>query len=285
MLTTGLIVLFLSFFPRRKKALLRLKKMSSHKDPVSSPKSRVLSQIGKYSSELSSRIGKIILGKQKKIIALIKDKLPELEIDENKLCGTIFICALISGLAVLLILKVTPAGIFLSSGASFLGGIIPIINLKRKSERLNEQMLTALPHTSDLLHSFILGGHNIDQAFRSAAELSPEPLKSVLMRAVAEIQMGVARSTAFERIEKRYKIPELSFLLRFIADSEERGYPLSYALGVISQQIRAVTRDQLKSRVAKAPLKMLAPLVFLILPASVILTVGPTVLLVLDKGF
>lgn len=281
---TGLLTLGLSFFPYRRKALLRLRKISLSGAETDTSKSGIITTFRRIYSDLSSKIGRMLPAALKDRVGVIKQKFPQIDIDVERLSGLIVLCALIPGSAVLIIFRLSPEAVVLSIPASLIGGSIPIISLKRKSEQQKEKILRALPHMSDILLSFILGGQNIDHAFRSAAELSPEPLRSVLVKASMEIEMGVARRTAFERVEKKYNIHELSLLLRFLTSSEERGYPLSHALAVISREIRAIRRDELKAQVAKAPLKMLAPLIFLILPASVILTVGPTVLLMFNRG-
>ncbi len=282
---TSILTLTLSFLPHRKKALSRLKKISPSKVKKHDSKSEIISILSRIYSDLSLKVGMMLPKSLTARVKVIEQKISWVEIDPEKLSGSIVLCAIFSGLGTFVIFKFSFEALILSTLASILGGAIPVISLRKKSNQQKEKIFRAIPHTSDLLLSFILGGYNIDLAFKSAAELSPEPLKSILVKASAEIEMGLARRTAFERIEKKYNLHELSLLLRFLTGSEERGYPLSHALEVISREIRALRKDQLKAQVAKAPLKILAPLVFLILPASVILTVGPTVLLMLNRGF
>lgn len=99
------------------------------------------------------------------------------------------------------------------------------------------------------------------------------------------MELGSTRAEAFERLLERCPLPELASLLRTLLEAERRGHPLAGTLEVFSREIRLRRRDQLRVIVAKAPLKLLAPLVFLILPASVILTVGPTFLTTMMHGF
>lgn len=166
-----------------------------------------------------------------------------------------------------------------------LGFMLPRVMAARNRNHYLEAVRGCLPHMADMLYAFVLGGKNLDQAFRGAADASPEPLESLLTQAVRELELGASREESFGRMLERCPLPELSSLLRSLIEAERRGYTVSTTLAVFSREIRLRRRDQLKVTVAKAPLKMLAPLVFLILPASVLLTVGPTFLVTLSKVF
>jgi tight adherence protein C len=99
------------------------------------------------------------------------------------------------------------------------------------------------------------------------------------------MELGSSREDAFNHVLERCSVPELSSLLRSLLEAERRGHPLAAALEVFSRDIRLRQRDRLRVVVAKAPLKILAPLIFLILPASILLTVGPTFLATFNKVF
>jgi len=126
---------------------------------------------------------------------------------------------------------------------------------------------------------------DFDQAFRAAAMLAREPLRSILSQSVREMELGSTRREAFDGLTGRCPVRELSSLLNSLLEAEKRGHSLSSSLAVFSHEIRLRRRDQVREAGAKAPLKMLVPLIFLILPASVLLTVGPTFLVTLQRVF
>lgn len=184
---------------------------------------------------------------------------------------------LLSGLSYLS-LAAAPAG-------SALGFVLPSLLASRRYGRYLDSLKAALPGVADILYASVLGGRNLDQAFRSATSAAAEPLRTVLGSALVEIELGASHAEAFERLLERCPLPELAALLRSLLESEKKGYPLSRTLEVFSRDIRLKRRDELRAKAARAPVKLLAPLVFLILPASVILTVGPTFLVALKRGF
>jgi Flp pilus assembly protein TadB len=165
------------------------------------------------------------------------------------------------------------------------GLLLPRVMAGRRNKRYLASVRKALPDTADMLYALVLGGKNLDQAFRGASHQSKEPLRSVLMRAVHEVELGSTRAEAFARICSNCPVRELDSLLQSLLQAEKRGSSLSMTLSVFSREIRLRRRDELRRSAAKAPLKMLAPLVFLILPASVLLTVGPTMLATVQRMF
>lgn len=183
----------------------------------------------------------------------------------------------------LLMFRFTPAALASAPALSVPGFLLPRWIISRRRNRFEESVRQGLPQAADMLYAFVLGGKNLDQAFRGAAEASAEPLGALLQRSVREMELGASRDEAFARLLERCPLPELASLLRTLSEAERRGHSLSATLEVFSREIRLRRRDQLRVMVAKAPLKMLAPLVFLILPASVLLTVGPTFLVTLKK--
>ncbi len=164
---------------------------------------------------------------------------------------------------------------------SAVGFMLPVMLASRRRKAYLGSVLADLPYAADLLFAHVLGGKNLDQAFRGAAKMCPGALGELLTRAVREMDLGAGRDEAFAELTGRCPVGELSSLLRSLLESERRGHELSETLGVFSREMRLRRRDEVRTKVAKAPLQMLAPLVFLILPASVLLTVGPTFLVTL----
>lgn len=186
-------------------------------------------------------------------------------------------------LAILTAFRLSPPGLVFLVPAAALGLFYPVMLASRRRTRYLDAVQGALPHTADMLYAYILGGRNLEQAFRGAAQSSTHPLKPLLLEVVGKMELGSSREEAFNGLIESCPLPELASLLRSLLEAEQRGYPLSTTLEVFSRDIRLRRRDRVRVVVAKAPLKILAPLVFLILPASVLLTVGPTFLATLKR--
>ncbi len=186
---------------------------------------------------------------------------------------------------VLLLTGFSSASLVLAVAMAAFGVLLPRLACARARVRYLEAIRKALPDTADLLYALVLGGKNLDQAFRGAAALAREPLGPFLRHTVREIELGSTRAEAFARLSKRCPVAELASLLKSLLEAERRGHSVSSTLSVFSREIRLRRRDELREAGARVPVKMLAPLVFLILPASVLLTVGPTFLATLERVF
>jgi Flp pilus assembly protein TadB len=203
----------------------------------------------------------------------------------GRLAGICVYATLGLPVAVMMLTRFSTAGLALAPVLAAFGLLLPRIIASRAKARHVEAVRRDLPDTADMLYAYVLGGKNLDQAFKGAARFAPEPLGPFLLHSVREMELGSTREESFERLGVRCPVSELRSLLRSLLEAERRGYPLSASLDVFSREIRLRRRDQLREAGAKAPLKMLAPLIFMILPASVLLTVGPTFLATLQRVF
>ncbi|MBN1289430.1 MAG: type II secretion system F family protein [Actinobacteria bacterium] len=203
---------------------------------------------------------------------------PFLEFPAEVLAGLRISAVVCLPLALLMMTDFSAAGIALSIPGAFLSALMPRVIASRRQCSFFYEIRRALPNTADILYSLVLGGKNLDQAFKGAAELSTGPLKDILSTAISEMELGASKEESFDRLAGRYPVPQLSSLLRSILEAEKRGLELSETLKVYSRELRMRHRDELRVRVAKAPLKILIPLVFLILPSAILLALGPTLL-------
>jgi tight adherence protein C len=72
-------------------------------------------------------------------------------------------------------------------------------------------------------------------------------------------------------------------LLDLVSDGQRSGAPLGRALGVLATDLRTARRRQAEERARAVPVKLLFPLVFLALPAFVLLTIAPALLAALER--
>jgi tight adherence protein C len=72
-------------------------------------------------------------------------------------------------------------------------------------------------------------------------------------------------------------------VLALLSDGQRSGAPLGHALGVLATDLRTSQRRRAEERARAVPVKLLFPLVFLALPAFVLLTVAPAVLVAFER--
>lgn len=115
-------------------------------------------------------------------------------------------------------------------------------------------------------------------AFRRAAALQGGPLGEELGRAGREIDLGVDWRGALGHVVGRTEAPGLRRLSATLTRAHRLGTSARASLRAIADELRGERRARAEESARRAPVKMLFPLVFLILPAFLLLTVGPVLL-------
>ncbi|MFM7719155.1 MAG: type II secretion system F family protein [Actinomycetota bacterium] len=135
-----------------------------------------------------------------------------------------------------------------------------------------------LPLLLDLLASATSAGLSPILAFRAAADALPGPLGAALAPVSAEALFGGTLVDGVREVARRLSLPDLERAGRLLERSGSLGTPLSVALRELAADHRRDHQRRAEQRARTAPVRMLFPLVFLILPAFLLLTVVPMLL-------
>src|SRR5438445_488731 len=109
------------------------------------------------------------------------------------------------------------------------------------------------------------------------------PLTDEFRRALAEIRVGKSRREALRDIVPRTEVPALTNFIGAIIQAEQLGVSISKVLQVQSEQLRVERRQRAEEQAAKAPIKMLFPLVGCIFPSLFIIILGPAIILIMQN--
>jgi tight adherence protein C len=186
------------------------------------------------------------------------------------------LCAAAAGLAVGLMAGVM--AIVIAPVGAWIGYRLPQILLRRRIARRREQAATALPDSVDLLAVCTHAGLNLALSLKRVAARSRGVLGQELTRTLEEIELGVPRQTALRSLAKRNPDGDLEALVGVLENAERFGTEVSGSLENFSQEVRSRRRRSAEEQARRAPIKILFPLVFLILPAFVLLSVVPLML-------
>src|SRR5437762_3270446 len=95
--------------------------------------------------------------------------------------------------------------------------------------------------------------------------------------------MGRSRRDALRDVAKRADSQPINNFIRAIVQAEQLGVPIAKVLQIQSNQLRIERRQRAEEAAAKAPVKMLFPMVGCIFPTIFIVILGPAILTVV-KG-
>ena len=170
---------------------------------------------------------------------------------------------------------------FISAAAlGGLGFFLPEIWLSRRIKKRQKAILLAVPDTLDLLTISVKAGLSFDGALSKVIEKVSGPLSNEFRRALAEVRVGKVRRDALRDIVPRTEVPALSNFIGAIVQAEQLGVPIAKVLQIQSEQLRIERRQRAEELAAKAPIKMLFPLVGCIFPSMFIVILGPAVILI-----
>jgi len=93
-----------------------------------------------------------------------------------------------------------------------------------------------------------------------------------------EARMGKTRREALRTMANRLNMPEISSLVRTLIQSDRMGTGIDEALRIHSEESRLVRFEKGERLALQAPLKLLIPLIFCILPVVFIIVAGPIIL-------
>ena len=170
---------------------------------------------------------------------------------------------------------------FLMAGAGLLfGWTIPEFWLGGRVRKRQHAILLQIPDALDLLTISVRAGLGFDAALGKVVEKLVGPLTDEFRRALAEVRVGKSRREALRDIVPRTEVPPLTNFIGAIIQAEQLGVSISKVLQVQSEQLRIERRQRAEEQAAKAPIKMLFPLVGCIFPSLFIVILGPAIILI-----
>ncbi len=202
-------------------------------------------------------------------------------------------CEARTRLTVLGVLAGLLAGVLFSTELAlllgFAGAVLGRTSLSRDvDEARKSRAVGAERHLSEMLEVVALGlrsGLTFDRSFELYGSHFDSEFAHVCAKTHRRWSLGLStREDALRDLAASYDCSELSRVVDSIIRSLRFGSALAGILEEAASESRATYRTALEERVAKAPVKMMLPTGTLILPAMLLLVMGP-ILLELAAGF
>ena len=150
--------------------------------------------------------------------------------------------------------------------------------LSRRVLTREREILTELPTLAEMLALGVGAGEGIRASLDRVATLSSGPLSEELRTLVSATHAGVPLAEALERLADRTGVAELTRFAEAISVAVERGTPLAEVLRAQAQDVRDAGRRALVETGGRKEVAMMVPVVFLILPVTVVFAVFPGLL-------
>lgn len=185
--------------------------------------------------------------------------------------------AAVVGLVVLILSRRAPAGtpVLFALAAGALAYVWSEFTLRRIILRRQNRIIREFPETLDLLTVTVEAGLGLDQALETVASRRKGPISDEIKVYLDEVGLGGDRRAAMKAIGTRTGVEDLVSFTSTLVRAMEFGVNIGQVLRVQSEEARVRRRQRIEERAYKAPVKMLFPLIFLILPALFVVVAGP----------
>jgi tight adherence protein C len=141
--------------------------------------------------------------------------------------------------------------------------------------RREERMVAEFPTVAELLALSVSAGEGAVGALERVARTCRGELSAELRRTLADARAGATLVQALEGLGRRTSLPALARFVDGVAVAVERGTPLAEVLRAQAQDVRDVGRRRLMESGGKKEIAMMVPVVFLVLPVTVVFAVYP----------
>ncbi len=167
----------------------------------------------------------------------------------------------------------------MAAGAGLLlARLIPEFVVWRRTKHRQTRVRKSLPDALDLMVVCVEAGVGLDAAILRVSDelrLSHPDLAHELRVVNQQVNAGLPRADALRDLIGRTGVDDLRSVITTLIQSEKLGVSIGRTLRVSSEALRTRRRQRAEQEARKAPIRMLVPLVLFILPALLLVLIGP----------
>lgn len=162
------------------------------------------------------------------------------------------------------------------------GWVLPVANVDYRARKRREQIEKDLPDLIDLLVVCLEAGLSFPQSLRLAGTKVKDPLASEVRLTLQEQNMGLTLVEALENLLVRIDTAGVRMFARSISQGETLGVSIGQIMRNLAVELRKRRKAYAEEQAQRAPVKILFPILFLIMPALFIVLLLPALLNIND---
>lgn len=147
--------------------------------------------------------------------------------------------------------------------------------LTRAVAAREQRMMAEFPTIAELLALAVGAGESATGALERVTRISTGELSRELSRALADARGGSPLIAALEGVARRTTLPLLARFIDGVAVAVERGTPLADVLRAQANDVREAGKRALLEAGGRKEIAMMVPVVFLVLPVTVVFALFP----------
>ncbi len=177
----------------------------------------------------------------------------------------------------------------LRGGRSFLAGVLftvvlaavafllPDFWLGSRVRQRQREIRQTLPDALDMLTICVDAGAGLASAMLKIGQKWDNAIAFEFGKVVAEMNIGLSRRESLQNMAARTGVEDVHAFVAVLLQADQFGLSIAKVLHTQSEEMRNRRWQRAEEESRKVPIKMLFPLVFLLLPAMLGITVGPTI--------
>ena len=168
--------------------------------------------------------------------------------------------------------------------AAMAGVVLRDAQLKRAATARLARIESELPTILEFLTLSLAAGEGILDALRRVARSTSGELSREFAGVITDVHSGLSLTTALTDLSRRMRLTPLTRFVDQVVGAIDRGSPLAEVLRAQAQDGREEAKRKLLEAAGQKEVAMMVPLVFLILPMTILFAIFPG-LFVLQTGF
>lgn len=158
----------------------------------------------------------------------------------------------------------------------------PSGQLRKSVEARQRAISRALPFVFDLLHAAVSAGQSFGAAVQSYLDLRlPNPLTEEFAQMMREQQVS-SRDVALRGMAGRIRLDAFTYFAEAVINSDKTGATLSETIRIQAEEMRKARFNLAERLAAKAPTKILFPMILFIMPAVFVVIGAPVAIRIMD---
>ncbi len=169
--------------------------------------------------------------------------------------------------------------IAIAVGAAAAAFVYPLISISDAGAKRQRSCFKDLPFFIDYLCLAMGAGLDFTQSLEVVLEDAPKsPLAREFSISLKNMRLGMTRAESLTMMDQRMENPNLKLFLQTMVQAMELGTDVNQALSALSDTFRAKRFQYAEEMAGKISVKMMIPMLLFILPAVMIMLIGPMVL-------
>ncbi len=165
------------------------------------------------------------------------------------------------------------------------GWFYPDLWMRGRITQRQRQVRRSMPFIVDLLALSTEAGLDFVGSIGKVVEKArPSPLVEELDQVLKEIKVGSSRADALREMSSRLDMPEINSFVAILISADQMGAPIGRTLRQQSDQIRTQRFLAAEKAGAAAAQKLLIPTILFILPAVLLMIMGPIIVQYVQGG-